>query len=182
MPTAYESLYAWIHAAFGQAPFTTVSFRETFPSPAPAKVLSDLRRLGYLQPVGGGGGRAGFPPRLPPPPPPRPAHRPPGLEGLLPRLGREGRRRGRAGDPLRRGPRPPAGRAGPLGGPRGRPGRAPPRGLRIRRRPALPLRARDPDPPRRARTGRPMRPRDLERERACFALLRALVGRGAALG
>ena len=54
MPTAYESLYAWIHAAFGQAPFTTVSFRETFPSPAPAKVLSDLRRLGYLESVGVG--------------------------------------------------------------------------------------------------------------------------------
>jgi len=54
MPTAYEALHAWIHAAFGQAPFTITSFRETFPSPAPAKVLSDLHRLGYLESVGVG--------------------------------------------------------------------------------------------------------------------------------
>lgn len=49
MSTAYESLYAWMRIAFGEAPFTIASFRETFPSPAPAKVLSDLHRLGYLE-------------------------------------------------------------------------------------------------------------------------------------
>jgi hypothetical protein len=54
MPTAYESLYAWIHAVFGQATFAIASFRETFPSPAPAKVLSDLVRLGYLESMGVG--------------------------------------------------------------------------------------------------------------------------------
>lgn len=48
MPNAYESLYAWMREAFGDASFTTARFRETFPSPAPAKVLSDLRRLGYV--------------------------------------------------------------------------------------------------------------------------------------
>ncbi len=48
MPNAYESLYAWMREAFRDASFTTARFRETFPSPAPAKVLSDLRRLGYV--------------------------------------------------------------------------------------------------------------------------------------
>ncbi len=48
MPNAYEALYAWMREAFGDASFTTARFRETFPSPAPAKVLSDLRRLGYV--------------------------------------------------------------------------------------------------------------------------------------
>lgn len=48
MPTNYDGLYAWMDAAFGGRPFTTATFRETFPSPDPAKVLSDLRRLGYL--------------------------------------------------------------------------------------------------------------------------------------
>ena len=38
-----------IDAAFGRRPFTTTTFREPFPSPDPAKVLSDLRRLGYLE-------------------------------------------------------------------------------------------------------------------------------------
>lgn len=54
MPAAYDQLYAWMHAAFGDETFTIDAFRATFPSPAPAKVLSDLRRLGYLEPEGRG--------------------------------------------------------------------------------------------------------------------------------
>ncbi len=49
MPGEYEQLYAWAHTAFGEKPFTIADFRATFPSPAPAKVLSDLRNLGYLE-------------------------------------------------------------------------------------------------------------------------------------
>src|SRR5438093_1151838 len=48
MPNDYEALYAWMGPAFGDGPFTAAAFRETFPSPAPAKVLSDLHRLGYV--------------------------------------------------------------------------------------------------------------------------------------
>lgn len=54
MPTAYDSLYAWMREAFGVDDFTTAAFRETFPCPAPAKVLSDLVRLGYLESRGTG--------------------------------------------------------------------------------------------------------------------------------
>lgn len=49
MPAAYDALYAWMHAAFGGEPLSVDDFRATFPSPAPAKVLSDLHRLGYLE-------------------------------------------------------------------------------------------------------------------------------------
>ncbi len=48
MPNDYEALYAWMGPAFGDGRFTAAAFRETFPSPAPAKVLSDLHRLGYV--------------------------------------------------------------------------------------------------------------------------------------
>jgi len=48
MANAYDDLYAWMRAAFGEDAFTMSDFRGTFPSPAPAKVLSDLRRLGYV--------------------------------------------------------------------------------------------------------------------------------------
>src|SRR3990172_4856010 len=49
MPTTYDKLYAWVWSAFREAPFTMADFRATFPSPAPRKVLSDLRGLGYLE-------------------------------------------------------------------------------------------------------------------------------------
>ena len=49
MPPEYETLYAWMRPAFGDGRFTVAAFRETFPSPAPAKVLSDLHRLGYVE-------------------------------------------------------------------------------------------------------------------------------------
>jgi hypothetical protein len=48
MPNDYEALYAWMGSSFEDGPFTAADFRETFPSPAPAKVLSDLHRLGYV--------------------------------------------------------------------------------------------------------------------------------------
>ena len=48
MPSKYEQLYPWLAASFGHNPFTVTEFEETFPSPAPRKVLSDLRRLGYI--------------------------------------------------------------------------------------------------------------------------------------
>ena len=48
MPSKYEQLYPWLAAAFGHRAFTITEFEETFPSPAPRKVLSDLRRLGFL--------------------------------------------------------------------------------------------------------------------------------------
>jgi len=48
MPTNYDDLYAWMHAAFGAGEFTIQHFRGVFPSPAPEKVLFDLRRLGYV--------------------------------------------------------------------------------------------------------------------------------------
>jgi hypothetical protein len=54
MPTRYEELYAWIHTAFGSETFTADAFAMTFPSPCPAKVLHDLRRLGYLDSRGRG--------------------------------------------------------------------------------------------------------------------------------
>jgi hypothetical protein len=49
VPTAYDDLYAWIVSTFGAEVFTTDEFTEAFPSPAPRKVLSDLRRLGYVE-------------------------------------------------------------------------------------------------------------------------------------
>jgi len=49
MPNRYDQLYAWMTIAFGDREFTIDDFRATFPSPAPAKVLSDLRRLGYSE-------------------------------------------------------------------------------------------------------------------------------------
>ena len=49
MTTTYDRLYAWVWSAFREAPFTMADFRATFPSPAPRKVLSDLRGLGYLE-------------------------------------------------------------------------------------------------------------------------------------
>lgn len=49
MPNRYDGLYAWMIAAFGDREFTIDDFRATFPSPAAAKVLSDLRRLGYAE-------------------------------------------------------------------------------------------------------------------------------------
>lgn len=54
MTASYDQLYAWMHMAFGGEPFTIDAFRATFPSPAPAKVLSDLHRLGYLESEGRG--------------------------------------------------------------------------------------------------------------------------------
>ena len=48
MPSAYDGLYAWMYAVFRDRTFTATDFRETFPSPAPAKVLADFRVLGYL--------------------------------------------------------------------------------------------------------------------------------------
>lgn len=54
MPNKYDALYAWMCAAFGDEVFTVAVFRQTFPSPAPAKVLSDLRRLGCLESEGRG--------------------------------------------------------------------------------------------------------------------------------
>src|SRR6266508_2776518 len=54
MPSTYEHLYAWTIAAFGGEPFDIGAFRQTFPSPDAAKVLSDLRRLGYLESTGRG--------------------------------------------------------------------------------------------------------------------------------
>lgn len=49
MPNECTELYAWTHAAFGEREFTIADFRENFPSPHPKKVLSDLRRLGYIR-------------------------------------------------------------------------------------------------------------------------------------
>src|SRR4030067_530061 len=49
MTNAYDDLYSWLYIAFDHAPFTISDFRATFPSPAPAKVLFDLRRLGYIE-------------------------------------------------------------------------------------------------------------------------------------
>jgi hypothetical protein len=43
-----EQLHAWILEAFGTREFTLSNFRATFPSPAPAKILSDLAHKGYL--------------------------------------------------------------------------------------------------------------------------------------
>ena len=57
MPDGYDRLYAWMIVAFGDREFTIDNFRMTFPSPAPAKVLSDLRRLGY---VGASGKRGAY--------------------------------------------------------------------------------------------------------------------------
>lgn len=54
MPAAYDQLFAWMTTAFGGEPFTIDTFRATFPSPAPRKVLSDLQRLGYLRSEGRG--------------------------------------------------------------------------------------------------------------------------------
>lgn len=54
MATRYEGLYAWMHAVFQNGTFTAADFRETFPSPAPGKVLADLRRLGYISRVARG--------------------------------------------------------------------------------------------------------------------------------
>ena len=51
MPNHYDNLYAWIWSSFSTEPFTAAEFRATFPSPAPAKVLSDLHRLGYVTAV-----------------------------------------------------------------------------------------------------------------------------------
>ena len=58
MPNTYEKLYAWILASFADGPFTSVDFDMTFPSPAPAKVLSDLRRLGMIEAIRRGTYRA----------------------------------------------------------------------------------------------------------------------------
>jgi hypothetical protein len=58
VPTAYEELYAWIVSTFGTEVFTTDGFTEAFPSPAPRKVLSDLRRLGYVESTARGRYRA----------------------------------------------------------------------------------------------------------------------------
>jgi len=63
VPTAYEDLYAWIVSTFGTEVFTTDEFTEAFPSPAPRKVLSDLRRLGYVESTGRGRYRAVTPER-----------------------------------------------------------------------------------------------------------------------
>jgi len=54
MPSEYEGLYAWANEVFGREAFTINQFRETFQSPDPQKVLSDLRRLGYTERVGRG--------------------------------------------------------------------------------------------------------------------------------
>ncbi len=54
MTSRYEGLYAWIYSVFQDQRFTTTDFRETFPSPAPGKVLADLRRLGYISRVSRG--------------------------------------------------------------------------------------------------------------------------------
>lgn len=56
MANAYDDLYCWLYVAFGRTQFTVSDFRATFPSPAPAKVLFDLRRLGYIE----AGGRGGY--------------------------------------------------------------------------------------------------------------------------
>jgi len=45
---ATEELHAWILEAFGTGEFNLSNFRATFPSPAPAKILSDLVHKGYL--------------------------------------------------------------------------------------------------------------------------------------
>ena len=49
MPSKYEDLYHWLATAFGDQTFTVTEFDETFPGPAPRKVLSDLRRLGFVE-------------------------------------------------------------------------------------------------------------------------------------
>jgi len=49
MANAYDDLYTWLRVAFRRELFTLSEFRATFPSPAPAKVLFDLRRLGYIE-------------------------------------------------------------------------------------------------------------------------------------
>ncbi len=54
MPTAYEVLFAWTTEVFGAEPFTPRQFGDTFRSPDAKKVLSDFRRLGYVDRVGRG--------------------------------------------------------------------------------------------------------------------------------
>src|SRR6267378_6063155 len=49
MPNKYDELYPWLQIAFGDRTFTPREFDETIPSPAPRKVLADLRRLGLLE-------------------------------------------------------------------------------------------------------------------------------------
>jgi hypothetical protein len=49
MANAYDDLYVWLRVAYRGEPFTVSEFRAMFPSPAPAKVLFDLRRLGYIE-------------------------------------------------------------------------------------------------------------------------------------
>jgi len=58
VPTAYDDLYAWIVSTFVSEGFSTDEFTEAFPSPDPRKVLSDLRRLGYLESIDRGRYRA----------------------------------------------------------------------------------------------------------------------------
>lgn len=43
-----ERLHAWILQAFGTREFTLSNFRATFPSPDPAKIISDLVHKGYV--------------------------------------------------------------------------------------------------------------------------------------
>src|SRR3990170_1240648 len=51
MPTNYEAIYAWTSEVFGSDPFTPDQFRDTFRSPDAKKVLSDFRRLRYVDRV-----------------------------------------------------------------------------------------------------------------------------------
>ncbi len=53
-----ERLYAWIRTAFENREFTLSDFRATFPSPHPAKIVSDLVRRGYIERVARGVYRA----------------------------------------------------------------------------------------------------------------------------
>ncbi len=48
MPAKYDDLGPWLAVAFRDRTFTPAEFDETFPGPAPRKVLADLRRLGYI--------------------------------------------------------------------------------------------------------------------------------------
>ncbi len=47
--TIGEDLYPWLREAFGDREFTSSEFQRTFPSPAPAKTLFDLRRHGFIE-------------------------------------------------------------------------------------------------------------------------------------
>jgi hypothetical protein len=52
--TTYDALYAWTSEVFRGEPFTSGEFRDTFRSPDAKKVLSDFRRLGYVDRVARG--------------------------------------------------------------------------------------------------------------------------------